>query len=93
MLGEPDSTNNAGEIQREDGVWEVCWFYNTSGSADVLYDLRLRFTNTGMRDGSGSVLSEVWAQSPLRLDAGYRYRHRQSAGGRRCCVSGRRVDA
>lgn len=52
MLGEPDSTNNAGEIQREDGVWEVCWFYNTSGSADVLYDLRLRFTNTGMRDGS-----------------------------------------
>lgn len=64
MLGEPDSTNNAGEIQREDGVWEVCWFYNTSGSADVLYDLRLRFTNTGMRDGSGSVLSEVWAQSP-----------------------------
>lgn len=72
MLGEPDSTNNAGEIQREDGVWEVCWFYNTSGSADVLYDLRLRFTNTGMRDGSGSVLSEVWAQSPCdwTLDTG-----------------------
>ena len=72
MLGEPDSTNNAGEIQREDGVWEVCWFYNTSGSADVLYDLRLRFTNTGMRDGSGSVLSEVWAQSPCdwALDTG-----------------------
>ena len=64
MLGEPDSSNNAGEIQREDGVWEVCWFYNTSGSADVLYDLRLRFTNTGMRDGSGWVLSEVWTQSP-----------------------------
>ena len=72
MLGEPDSTNNAGEIQREDGVWEVCWFYNTSGSADVLYDLRLRFTNTGMRDGSGWVLSEVWAQSPCdwTLDTG-----------------------
>ena len=72
MLGEPDSTNNAGEIQREDGVWEVCWFYNTSGSADVLYDLRLRFTNTGMRDGSGSVLSEVWTQSPCdwTLDTG-----------------------
>ena len=72
MLGEPDSTNNAGEIQREDGVWEVCWFYNTSGSADVQYDLRLRFTNTGMRDGSGSVLSEVWTQSPCNwtLDTG-----------------------
>ena len=64
MLGEPDSVSNTGEIQREDGVWEVCWFYNTSGSADVQYDLRLRFTNTGMRDGSGSVLSEVWTQSP-----------------------------
>ena len=61
-----------GEIQREDGVWEVCWFYNTSGSADVQYDLRLRFTNTGMRDGSGSVLSEVWTQSPCNwtLDTG-----------------------
>ena len=72
MLGEPDSTNNAGEIQREDGVWEVCWFYNTSGSVDVQYDLRLRFTNTGMRDGSGSVLSEVWTQSPCdwTLDTG-----------------------
>ena len=72
MLGEPDSVSNTGEIQREDGVWEVCWFYNTSGSADVLYDLRLRFTNTGMRDGSGSVLSEVWAQSPCdwTLDTG-----------------------
>lgn len=72
MLGEPDSTNNAGEIQREDGVWEVCWFYNTSDSADVLYDLRLRFTNTGMRDGSGWVLSKVWAQSPCdwTLDTG-----------------------
>ena len=72
MLGEPDSTNNAGEIQREDGVWEVCWFYNTSDSAGVLYDLRLRFTNTGMRDGSGWVLSKVWAQSPCdwTLDTG-----------------------
>lgn len=72
MLGEPDSTNNAGEIQREDGVWEVCWFYNTSDSADVLYDLRLRFTNTDMRDGSGWVLSKVWAQSPCdwTLDTG-----------------------
>lgn len=72
MLGEPDSGSNTGEIQREDGVWEVCWFYNTSGSADVQYDLRLRFTNTGMRDGSGSVLSEVWTQSPCdwTLDTG-----------------------
>lgn len=72
MLGEPDSVSNAGEIQREDGVWEVCWFYNTSGSADVQYDLRLRFTSTGMRDGSGSVLSEVWTQSPCdwTLDTG-----------------------
>ena len=72
MLGEPDSTNNVGEIQREDGVWEVCWFYHTSDSADVLYDLRLRFTNTGMRDGSGWVLSKVWAQSPCdwTLDTG-----------------------
>lgn len=72
MLGEPDSVSNTGEIQREDGVWEVCWFYNTSGSADVQYDLRLRFTNTGMRDGSGSVLSEVWTQSPCNwtLDTG-----------------------
>ena len=72
MLGEPDSTNNAGEIQREDGVWEVYWFYHTSDSADVLYDLRLRFTNTGMRDGSGWVLSKVWAQSPCdwTLDTG-----------------------
>ena len=71
-LGEPDSVSNTGELQREDGVWEVCWFYNTSGSADVQYDLRLRFTNTGMRDGSGSVLSEVWAQSPCNwtLDTG-----------------------
>ena len=72
MLGEPDSVSNTGEIPREDGVWEVCWFYNTSGSADVQYDLRLRFTNTGMRDGSGSVLSEVWTQSPCdwTLDTG-----------------------
>ena len=72
MLGEPDSVSNTGEIQREDGVWKVCWFYNTSGSADVQYDLRLRFTNTGMRDGSGSVLSEVWTQSPCdwTLDTG-----------------------
>ena len=72
MLGEPDSVSNTGEIQREDGIWEVCWFYNTSGSADVQYDLRLRFTNTGMRDDSGSVLSEVWAQSPCdwTLDTG-----------------------
>ena len=71
-LGEPDSVSNTGELQREDGVWEVCWFYNTSGSAAVQYDLRLRFTNTGMRDGSGSVLSEVWAQSPCNwtLDTG-----------------------
>ena len=53
-------------------MWEVCWFYNTSGSVDVQYDLRLRFTNTGMRDGSGSVLSEVWTQSPCdwTLDTG-----------------------
>lgn len=72
MLGEPDSVSNTGEIQREDGIWEVCWFYNTSASADVLYDLRLRFTNTGMRDGSGWVLSKVWAQSPCdwTLDTG-----------------------
>ena len=72
MLGEPDSVSNTGEIQREDSIWEVCWFYNTSGSADVQYDLRLRFTNTGMRDDSGSVLSEVWAQSPCdwTLDTG-----------------------
>ena len=72
MLGEPDSVSSTGEIQREDGIWEVCWFYNTSDSADVQYDLRLRFTNTGMRDGSGSVLSEVWAQSPCdwTLDTG-----------------------
>ena len=72
MLGEPGSVSNTGEIQREDGVWEVCWFYNTSGSADVQYDLRLRFTNTGMRDGSDSVLSEVWTQSPCdwTLDTG-----------------------
>ena len=72
MLGEPDSVSNTGEIQREDSIWEVCWFYNTSGSADVQYDLRLRFTNTGMRDGSGWVLSKVWAQSPCdwTLDTG-----------------------
>ena len=72
MLGEPDSVSNTGEIQREDSIWEVCWFYNTSGSADVQYDLRLRFTNTGMRDDSGWVLSKVWAQSPCdwTLDTG-----------------------
>ena len=35
MLGEPDSISNAGETQREDGVWEADWFYNTSGSTDV----------------------------------------------------------
>ena len=72
MLGEPDSVSNTGEIQREDGVWEVCWFYNTSGSADVQYDLRLRFTNTGMRDGSGWVLSGVSAMPPCTwtLDTG-----------------------
>ncbi len=72
MLGEPDSTNNAGEIQREDGVWEVDWFYNTSGSTDVRYDLSLQFTNTGMRDGSGWVLSSVSAMPPCTwtLDTG-----------------------
>ena len=72
MLGEPDSTNNAGEIQREDGVWEVNWFYNTSGSTDVQYDLSLQFTNTGMRDGSGWVLSGVSAMPPCTwtLDTG-----------------------
>ena len=72
LLGDPDSYSNSGAVEREDGLWEICWFYNTSGSTDVLYDLRLRFVGTGLRDGSESVLNEVWAQSPCTwtLDTG-----------------------
>ena len=72
LLGNPDSYSNSGPVQREDGLWEICWFYNTSGSADVQYDLKLRFVGTGLRDGSESVLNEVWAQDPCTwmLDTG-----------------------
>ena len=72
LLGNPDSYSNSGPVQREDSLWEICWFYNTSGSADVQYDLKLRFVGTGLRDGSESVLNEVWAQDPCTwmLDTG-----------------------
>ena len=72
LLGEPDSFSNSGDVERVDGLQEICWFYNTSGSTDVQYDLKLRFVGTGLRDGSESVLNEVWAQDPCTwtLDTG-----------------------
>lgn len=71
MLGEPDDISNIGETLRPDGLWEVCWFYNTSGSAEVSYDLLLRFTKTDDDDAQW-VLSEIWLGAPCAwtLDSG-----------------------
>ena len=72
LLGALDSFSNSGDVERVDGLQEICWFYNTSGSADVLYDAALRFVGDDVRDGSDAVVSSIWISSPCTwtLDTG-----------------------
>ena len=68
----PDSFSNSGAVERGDGLQEICWFYNTSGSADVLYDASLTLVGDDVRDGPDAVLSSIWITSPCTwtLDTG-----------------------
>ena len=68
----PDSFSNSGAVERGDGLLEFYWFYNTSGSADVLYDASLRLVGDDVRDGPDAVLSSIWVTSPSTwtLDTG-----------------------
>lgn len=68
----PDSFSNSGAVERGDGLQEICWFYNTSGSADVLYDASLTLVGDDMRDGPDAVLCSIWVTSPSTwtLDTG-----------------------
>ena len=68
----PDSFSNSGAVERGDGLQEFCWFYNTSGSADVLYDASLTLVGDDVRDGPDAVLSSIWVTSPSTwtLDTG-----------------------
>ena len=68
----PDSFSNSGAVERGDGLQEICWFYNTSGSADVLYDASLTLVGDDVRDGPDAVLCSIWVTSPstLTLDTG-----------------------
>ena len=68
----PDSFSNSGAVERGDGLQEICWFYNTSGSADVLYDASLTLVGDDVRDGPDAVLCLIWVTSPSTwtLDTG-----------------------
>lgn len=68
----PDSFSNSGVVERGDGLQEICWFYNTSGSADVLYDASLTLVGDDVRDGPDAVLCSIWVTSPSTwtLDTG-----------------------
>ena len=68
----PDSFSNSGAVERGDGLQEICWFYNTSGSADVLHDASLTLVGDDVRDGPDAVLSSIWITSPCTwtLDTG-----------------------
>lgn len=72
LHGGPDSFSNSGAGERVDGLQEICWFYNTSGSADVLYDAALRLVGDDVRDGPDAVVSSIWITSPCTwtLDTG-----------------------
>ena len=72
LLDGPDSFSNSGDVERVDGLQEICWFYNTSGSADVLYDAALRLVGDDLRDGADAVVSSIWISSPCTwtLDTG-----------------------
>ena len=68
----PDSFSNSGAVERGDGLQEICWFYNTSGSADVLYDASLTLVGDDVRDCPDAVLCSIWVTSPSTwtLDTG-----------------------
>ena len=68
----PDSFSNSGAVERGDGLQEICWFYNTSGSADVLHDASLTLVGDDVRDGPDAVVSSIWVTSPSTwtLDTG-----------------------
>ena len=68
----PDSFSNSGAVERGDGLQEICWFYNTSDSADVLYDASLTLVGDDVRDGPDAVLCSIWVTSPSTwtLDTG-----------------------
>lgn len=72
LLGGPDSFSNSGDVERVDGLQEICWFYNTSGSTDVLYDAALMLVGDDVRDGPDAVVSSIWISSPCTwtLDTG-----------------------
>ena len=72
LLGAPDSFSNSGDVERIDGLQEICWFYNTSGSTDALYDAALMLVGDGVRDGPDAVVSSIWISSPCTwtLDTG-----------------------
>ena len=72
LLGAPDSFSNSGDVERIDGLQEICWFYNTSGSTDALYDAALMLVGDDVRDGPDAVVSSIWISSPCTwtLDTG-----------------------
>ena len=72
LIGGPDSFSNSGPVERADGLKEICWFYNTSGSADVLHDVQLTFVGDDLRDGPDAELSVIRVSSPSawKLDTG-----------------------
>ena len=72
IAGPTDDKSNTGIIDRDDGIQEICWFYNTSGSTEVLHDTHLAITGTDLRGGSDAVLSEIWLLPPSTwtLDTG-----------------------
>lgn len=72
IAGPADDETNGGIVDRGDGIQELCWFYNTSGSTEVLHDTSLAIAGTDLRGGSDAVLSEI-RLSPLStwtLDTG-----------------------
>ncbi len=72
IAGPADGETNGGIVDRGDGIQEICWFYNTSGSTEVLHDTSLAIAGTDLRGGSDAVLSEI-RLSPLStwtLDTG-----------------------
>ena len=59
IAGPADDETNGGIVDRGDGIQEICWFYNTSGSTEVLHDTSLAIAGTDLRGGSDAVLSEI----------------------------------
>ncbi len=72
IAGPADDESNTGIIDRDDGIQEICWFYNTSGSTEVLHDTQLTIAGADLRGGSDAVLSEILLLSPSTwtLDTG-----------------------